>query len=175
MLRRCLDGDTVGSARHTINRSGHQTGGRTLVPARPAPWVRTRWEGYGDQDTFQADSSQKAASYVPVIGPLGNILRGVDRGRQGPSVVRLIGGRHRQPHLPKLMTADRSSHPSRCVATYATYASENLTKHWCSPVSSPTAENTLGSLPRRDRNHGAISGGQPLLRLPGVWSRSNKR
>lgn len=38
MLRRRLDGGIVGSARYSINRSGHQTGGRTLVPGQPARW-----------------------------------------------------------------------------------------------------------------------------------------
>jgi len=90
--------------------------------------VRTRWEGYGDGQLF--------GRRVLVIGPLGGIIRGVDRGGRDRlwsrppdrreityPLLDIIGN----PHPLRLVTAGRSSHSSRYVATYTPYASENLT------------------------------------------------
>ena len=152
--------------------------------------VRTRWEGYGDPPTFQADNFWKVASSSDTVS-WSSVLserafvgstdggrdhlrsRPPDRWKDHSSLDVIIGN----SHLLRLATADRSSHPSRYVATYVPYASENLTKHWCSPRELTDDGDYLwssGSFPRRGRIHGTISGPHPLLRQPGVWSRSNE-
>jgi len=128
--------------------------------------VRTRWEGYGDPPTFQADNSWKAASSLDTVSWLSALsetssAESTGGGRDHLVVSTPDPSRDHQSldvisNLLKLVTADRSSHSSRYVATYAPYASENLTKRWSSPVSSPTTENAFwesaasGSDPRSD-------------------------